>query len=218
MKKNTTKTGDKTKPALVKVRKRAALYLRVSTDDQTTMNQIAELEQVAKTRGWTVVGIFDETASGVARARPVLARMLELAHRGGVDVVAVWALDRIGRSMQDTIRIVLELERVGVELVSMREAWLDSGGPVRPLLVSIFAWVAEQERTRLGERVRAGQARARQAGVKIGRPSTRLTPAAVLKLRRQGMSLRQIARHLKVSYSTAQRLLAVSTVRQLVSK
>jgi DNA invertase Pin-like site-specific DNA recombinase len=217
MKKNTTKTGD-TKPALVKVRKRAALYLRVSTDDQTTMNQIAELEQVAKTRGWTIVGTFDETASGVARARPVLARLLELAHRGGVDVVAVWALDRIGRSMQDTIRIVLELERVGVELVSMREPWLDTGGPVRSLLVSIFAWVAEQERTRLGERVRAGQARARQAGVKIGRPSTRLSLAAVQKLRRQGMGLRKIARQLKVSYSTTQRLLSATTVRQLVSK
>jgi len=72
------------------------------------------------------------------------------AYRGDFEVVLVWSLDRLGRSMTGNLEAVLELDRCGVEVVSVREPWLDTGGPVRALLIAIFGWVAEQERAQIG--------------------------------------------------------------------
>lgn len=186
--------------------KRAVLYVRVSTEEQKNENQLFELEQLAKQRGWLVLGRLEDTISGAAAVRPGLLQVLELANRGAVDVVAVWALDRLGRNMQSTIRTVLELERVGVELVSLRESWLDTGGPVRSLLVAIFSWIAEQERTRLSERTHAGLARAKRNGVKLGRPGKVSIVQARALLDNEGLSLRAAAKRLGVSYSALQRV------------
>lgn len=157
-------------------RKRAALYLRVSTEDQTTANQRPELEAMARARGWEVVAVYEETGSA-AKVRPRFARMLLDARAGNFDVIAVWALDRFGRSMAGVIRDVTELDRLKVALVSVRDPWLDTGGPTRDLLLAILAWVAEFERKRLVERTRAGMDEARRAGVPIGRP--RSSPVAL---------------------------------------
>jgi DNA invertase Pin-like site-specific DNA recombinase len=191
------------------------LHLRVSTDQQTTRSQGPELEQLARARGWRVVERIEETASGAAgRKRPGLERLDELVHAGAVDVVAVWALDRLGRSMTETIRRVLELERVGIELVSARERWLDVKGPVRSLLVAIFGWVAEQERTRIVERTKAGLARARAAGVRLGRPRrvSALDRRRMLELAKEGRSERAIAMAMKIPRTTVQRAGASSRI------
>jgi putative DNA-invertase from lambdoid prophage Rac len=148
--------------------RRAAAYVRVSTDRQTAENQVAEVRQLAVARGFEPV-IYEEVES-VAKARPVLDRMLADVRAGRVQAVAVWALDRLHRSMTGAINTVLELDRLGVPVLSVREGWLDTSGPVRPLLVAIFGWVAEQERTRLIERTKAGLARARRQGKVLGRP------------------------------------------------
>ncbi len=126
---------------------KAALYIRVSTEKQTTENQLAELRQLAAARGFEPV-IYQEVESA-AKARPVLDRMLSDAHAGRIRVIIVWALDRLHRSMVGSIQTVLECDRIGVPVISVREPWLDTSGPVRPLLVAIFGWVAEQERSRL---------------------------------------------------------------------
>jgi DNA invertase Pin-like site-specific DNA recombinase len=96
--------------------------------------------------------------------------MLKDARRGKFQVLVVWALDRFGRSMVGNLRDVLELDRLGVQVVSVRESWLDTGSPVRTLLIAIFSWVAEQERSRLIERTKAGVAAARRRGARLGRP------------------------------------------------
>jgi DNA invertase Pin-like site-specific DNA recombinase len=88
---------------------------------------------------------------------------------------------------------VLALDEIGVKVVSVREAWLDTVGPVRSLLVAIFSWVAETERNRLGERVRAGLDRARKDGKKLGRPRVSVDLAKAQALRDAGQSLRQVA-------------------------
>src|SRR5713226_1565922 len=85
-----------------RLKPRAVLFLRVSTDEQTTKNQGLELERPARVRGWCVVERIEETVSGVDQ-RSGLARLLLLVHTGAVDVVAVWALDRLGRSMVETV-------------------------------------------------------------------------------------------------------------------
>lgn len=180
-----------------------AIYLRVSTERQTNDNQRAEVEQLVRARGYDPVW-YEEVESAVKR-RPVLDRLLADAHRGKVQAVAVWALDRLARSMTGAIDVVLRLDRSGVRVLSVREAWLDNEGPVRPLLVAIFGWVAEQERARLIERIHAGLARARSEGKHLGRPKTRPAPVEVRVLRERGLSWRQVARKLDTSVTSARR-------------
>lgn len=92
------------------------------------------------------------------------------ARRGKVRAVVVWALDRLDRNMLACLARVVELDRLGVTVVSVREPWLDTSGPTRSLVVAVFGWVAEQERARLIKRTSAGLARARREGKHIGRP------------------------------------------------
>ena len=114
-----------------------------------------------------------------------------------------------GRTMQGAIALVLELDRVGVQVLSVHEPWLDTGGPIRSLLVAIFGWVAEQERTRLIERIKAGITRAREKGTRsgqpIGRPRVRPPRAAVERLRAQGLSWPAVASALACSVGAARR-------------
>lgn len=149
--------------------KRAALYLRVSTADQTVDNQRPDLERAAQARGLPVVVVYSENVSAAAKIRPQYQRMMQDARESAFEVLLVWALDRFGRSMTGNITDVLALNRLGVQLISVQEPWLDTGGPIRDLLLAIFSWVAEQERKRLSERIRAGHARAFAAGGPTGR-------------------------------------------------
>src|SRR5512137_2557985 len=148
--------------------KRAAVYLRVSCDRSTVENQRIAVEQMAVSRGFEAA-VYEEVESAV-KHRPVLERMLADARAGRIQAVAVVALDRLHRSMTGAINTVLEFDRLGVQVMSVRESWLDTSGPVRPLLVAIFGWVAEQERATLVERTRAGLERARREGKRLGRP------------------------------------------------
>jgi DNA invertase Pin-like site-specific DNA recombinase len=191
---------------------KAAVYVRVSTDRQTVQNQLADLERLAQARGYEVT-IYEEVESA-AKARPVLDRLLADARAGRVQAVAVWALDRLHRSMVGAIQTVLELDRLGVRVLSARESWLDTDSPVRPLLVAIFGWVAEQERTRLIERTRAGMARARQEGKKIGRPRTSTVMLhAAADLVRTGVPVAEAARSKGVSRASLRRWMAERAAR-----
>ncbi len=113
--------------------------------------------------------------------------------------------------MVGNLQDVLELDRLGVTVVSVRESWLDTGSPVRSLLVAIFSWVAEQERTRLVERTKAGLQAARRRGAKIGRPRRRVDLERARDLRAAGHSLRGVAKELGVGYATLCRALATET-------
>jgi hypothetical protein len=115
---------------------RTAIYLRVSKGERHTENQRPDVERLIATRGLDVVAEYEEKASA-AKTRLVFDRMMADAHRGAFDVLVVWALDRFGRSMVGNLRDVLELDRCGVQVVSVRETWLDTGSAVRPLLIAI---------------------------------------------------------------------------------
>ncbi len=187
----------------------AALYVRVSTDRQTVENQIAELRQLAAARGFEPV-IYEEVESA-AKARPVMDRMIADARAGRLRAIVVWAVDRLHRSMIGAIQTVLECDRIGVPVISVHEPWLDTSGPVRPLLVAIFGWVAEQERTRLIERTKAGLERARRQGKRLGRPpASRILLMAAADLVQQGLSLSEAARRKSISRSTLCRFVARS--------
>lgn len=145
-----------------------AIYARVSTAEQTVACQMPDVLALCAARGWTVGVTYEEQASAVKR-RPAYEKMMTAAASGRFSILVVWALDRFGRSMSGNINDLLALDKLGVRVVSVREPWLDSGGPVRELLVAIFSWVAQQERARLIERTRAGIAVVRAAGKPWGR-------------------------------------------------
>jgi DNA invertase Pin-like site-specific DNA recombinase len=188
----------------------AAVYLRVSTDRQTVQNQQADLLRLVQARGYEPA-IYEEVESA-AKARPVLDRLLADARAGKVQAVGLWALDRLHRSMVGAIQTVLELDRLGVRVLSVREPWLDTDSPVRPLLVAIFGWVAEQERTRLIERTKAGLERARRDGKRLGRPpASPVMLHAARDLVLGGVPVAEAARRKGLSRSSLRRFLKDQT-------
>ena len=191
----------------------AVAYRRVSRGDQDPENQRADVELVARLRGVELVGEYVEKASA-ARTRPAFDAMMLAAGRGEFRVLIIWAIDRFGRSMVGNVNAVLELDRLGVEVISVREPWLQMDGPVRSLLLAVFSWVAEQERHRIGERTRAGLERARARGARLGRPQRHLNAAELARanaLRAQGRSFREVARELNVALGTLHRSLRRNT-------
>jgi putative DNA-invertase from lambdoid prophage Rac len=184
-----------------------AIYLRVSTDKQDEANQEPDCRRLAEARGWPDAIVFAERESG-AKARPVWGHLLELAHQGKVNAIVVWSLDRVGRTMWRTIDDVRALERSGCRLLSVRESWLDTGGPAAPLLLAIFAWVADHERRRLIDRTNAGIARARARGAILGRPRKWVDPVRLKVLRGRGVTVLELARRFQVSVRTVRRALA----------
>jgi DNA invertase Pin-like site-specific DNA recombinase len=167
-------------------------------------SQRPAVEQLAAARGFSVVRVFEEQMS-VTKRRPQWEAVKAAAHRGDFDVLVIAAIDRIGRSMAGNINEILALDRMGVRVVSVREPWLDMGGPVRDLLVAIFSWVAAEERRVICERTLAGVAAARRRGAKLGRPKAHLDVFTAVRLRKQGLSLRQIAKRMGASYGVVQR-------------
>ena len=143
-----------------KTRKRAALYVRVSTDEQTVESQLAQLRQVAERRGWTVVAEHkDEGISGSKGRdkRPGLDAMLNDASRRKFDVVMVWAIDRLGRSLIDLLGSIQHLEACGVDLY-MDQQSIDTTTPMGKLLFQVTGAFAEFERSMIRQRINAGLA------------------------------------------------------------
>ena len=189
--------------------KRGALYLRVSTGEQHAENQRPEVEQIAAARGLDVV-MQEEEAASTRYKRPAFDRIMTAARGRKVDVVVIWALDRLGRSMVGNLEAVLELDRLGVEVVSVREPWLDTQGPTRSLLVAIFSWVAEQERDQRSARTKAGLARVVKSGRTLGRPAVSVNVEAARSMKADGKTWPQVARALGVSRSAVLRAVKAS--------
>ena len=159
----------------------------------------------------------DQAVSGV-KERPELERVLKLARQGKLAGVMVWALDRLGRSSYEVAGIILELDRLGVKIVSHQESWLDTFSPARSLLIYVFSWVAEQERARLIERTKAGIQHARDHGTKsgrpIGRPFVEIKPQLLTlakTLREDGSTWREIAAATGINTRTLVRALKAAT-------
>lgn len=152
---------------------RIALYARVSTNGgkQDTENQLVELRKWAERCGGEIVCEYIDEASGSRGDRKALLEMLSDAHKRKFDTLVIWSLDRLSREgIAKMTRYLDQLKSYGVRVVSLQESWLDTSGPIADLLVAIFGWVAQQERLRIGERVKAGLARVKLQGKKLGRP------------------------------------------------
>jgi DNA invertase Pin-like site-specific DNA recombinase len=186
--------------------KRAALYLRVSTLDQSPQMQVYDLRTLAQQRGLDIVKEYTDRVSGAKTRRPGLDEMLADARRGRFDIVLVWASDRLARSVRHFLEVLDELNRLNIEFVSFREQ-LDTGGPLGRAVVVIISVVAELERSLIIERVRAGMRRAKLEGRHIGRKPLVIDREAVLSERAHGRSLTQIANSFRISRATVSRLI-----------
>ena len=186
--------------------KRAALYLRVSTVDQHPETQLHDLRQMAAQRGYEIVQEYTDRISGAKARRPGLDQMMADARRGRVDVVLVWACDRIARSTRHFLEVLDDLNRLEVEFISFREN-IDTSGPLGRAIVIIIGAIAELERSLIVERVRAGMRRARLEGLRIGRAPPVMDNAAIQQDRQRGQSIREIAKGHRISTATVQRVL-----------
>jgi len=182
---------------MTKKTKRVALYVRVSTDEQTTDNQRRELEGVAKRSGWKIVDIYEDNGISGANGRekrPALDKLLKDAARREFDMIAAWSVDRLGRSLQHLIGLLEELQALGVDLY-LHQQGLDTSTPSGRAMFQMCGVFAEFERAMLVERTKAGLARARAKGMRLGRPPVPpVTKRRIAKLRQQGKSVRAIAK------------------------
>jgi DNA invertase Pin-like site-specific DNA recombinase len=187
---------------------RATIYARVSTADQHSIpEQVRQLEELARRRGWRIVRIVREVASGAAK-RAKRDELLAGARRREFDAILVWKLDRWGRSVADLVATLHELTALDVVFVSMTEA-LDLSTPSGRALAGMLAVFAEFERDLLRERVRGGLERARREGKHLGRPPTAAAHATEVRaLRRRALSHAEIAHRLGIGETSVRRILA----------
>lgn len=190
--------------------RRAAFYLRVSTDRQTTTNQETALREVADRAGWKVVEIYsDEGISGAKgrTARPEFDRLCKDAVRRRFDIVAAWSVDRLGRSLQDLVAFLSELHSSGVDLY-LHQQGLDTTTPAGKALFQMMGVFAEFERAMIRDRVNAGLARARLEGRKLGRRriDKKLETAIAADLKSGGTGIQKLAKKHGVGVGTVQRI------------
>jgi DNA invertase Pin-like site-specific DNA recombinase len=181
---------------------RCSLYARVSTLEQHPEAQLAELRHYAQARGWTAVEYVDHGVSGAKDSRPALDRLVKDARRRKFDVVVAWKLDRMGRNLKHLITLLDDLQALGIAFVSLGEG-IDATTPAGKLQMHILGAIAEFERGRIVERVRAGLARAKAQGRRLGRQ-----PYAIASERFEAVNhlpLRDAGKMLGVSRSVVHR-------------
>jgi putative DNA-invertase from lambdoid prophage Rac len=180
---------------------RVAIYARVSTADQSVERQVRELRKYAQARGWEIVREFCEVAGGAGQKRPQRDMILDMARRRALDAILVHALDRWGRSVQDLVLTMAEIEALGVAFVV--PGHIDMTTPMGRMLAHFLGAVAEFERELIRERVRSGLANARAKGKRLGRPpAIRFRVEKGLSLIEQGKTYREAALKSGVSVST----------------
>jgi DNA invertase Pin-like site-specific DNA recombinase len=194
---------------------KAAIYLRVSTDKQTTVAQRQELREICKRRGWKSVAEYEDVISGAKFTRTGLDQMMSEVRRGRLDVVLCYKLDRLGRSLVSVAQLIGEMLTNKVALVIPGQGIdTSSDNSAAKFQMNILMAVAEFERDIIRERTLAGLAAARARGTKLGRPPLELSTKATKTLRRfmqtrgdsQRPSYRSLAAELNVSVGKAHAL------------
>jgi DNA invertase Pin-like site-specific DNA recombinase len=192
--------------------KRAVLYLRVSTIEQTTANQERELREIAGRMGCDIVKVYKDHGISGAKGRdkrPAFDALCRDAAKRQFDVVMAWSVDRLGRSLQDLVGFLSELHALRIDLF-LHQQGLDTMTPAGKALFQMLGVFAEFERAMIQERVRAGLARAKSEGKRLGRPpiaaeTEKAIRAALAKPgRKEGV--RKIAARFGVDPGTVQRI------------
>lgn len=189
----------------------AAIYARVSTRDkgQTNDNQLLELRAFAERLGFAIYREYCDQESGGTAERPRFQQLFLDAYQRRFDVVLFWSLDRFSREgVTETLNHLQRLNAAGVQFKSFTEQYLDSTGVFKDAIIAILAAIAKQERVRLSERIKAGQARSTK---KPGRPALDAAKVAELRrLRGEGLSFKRIQLATGVPVATMHKYLTVA--------
>src|ERR671919_95234 len=189
------------------VMKYAFGYLRVSTDEQTVLNQKLAIEKWSEDNDYKILDFFEDSAiSGKIPAidRPAFKEMLSLVRSDRVDSVIVYELSRVGRTFWETLDAIKSIEKYSPLIsCSPKEIFLQTTDPsVRKLMIGILTWVAEREREMLIQRTKDGMVRAKMAGKNIGRPKKTLDKDVLIKMLSQNIPRNKIAKNLGISKAT----------------
>jgi DNA invertase Pin-like site-specific DNA recombinase len=193
---------------------RVAIYLRVSTTDQTTDNQWRELEAVASRHNWSVVRVFEDSGISGAKgrdARPGLDALMKGVSRRDFDMVLAWSVDRLGRSLTGLLELLTELHAKHVDLY-LHQQGLDTSTPSGKAMFQMMGVFAEFERSMIRERVLAGMSRAAASGTRSGKPigRPRLAPETEASIRaalqKGDVGMRKVAVQFGVATGTVQRV------------
>jgi DNA invertase Pin-like site-specific DNA recombinase len=187
---------------------RVAVYARVSTHNgqRDPEVQLRELRDYCARRGWEICGEYVDHLSGAKDKRPALDRLMAEAHRRRFDAVVVWKFDRFARSVSHLLRALETFRSLGIEFVSLSEQ-VDTSTPMGKMVFTVLGAVAELERSLIVERVKAGLRNAKAKGKRLGRPRVSVSATKVQELRREGLTLRDIAKRCRVSKTTVIRTL-----------
>ena len=185
--------------------KKAAIYARVSTPDQHVEAQLYDLRKLAAQQVTEVSREYcDRGVSGSKSRRPGLDAMMADARRGEFSVVLVAAFDRVARSTKNFLEIVDELNDLGTEFISAREA-IDTSGPMGRMFLTMVGSIAELEKSLIVERIKAGMRRAKMEGQRLGRAPLNIDHDSLVRDRLAGMSLTNVARKYRVSRASVVR-------------
>ena len=191
---------------------RAAVYVRVSTTEQSTRVQESELKEYVQRRGWLVHKIYrDQAISGTRSSRPALDELMADCRRrkAAIDVVLVWKFDRFARSLRQLVNAFEEFRQLGINFVSATEA-IDTSLPHGEMIFQILGAIGQWERALIAERVTAGLLHARRRGTRLGRPPLRKLDTSerneLRQERQRGTTYRALASRYGVSVWTAHRL------------
>jgi len=190
--------------------KRIALYLRVSTDGQTTENQRLELAKVAAQAGWEITEIYEDQGISGAKGRdqrPAFDKLCKDAARRRFDLIAAWSVDRLGRSLQHLVGFLEEIHGLGVDLY-LHQQGIDTSTPAGKAMFQMLGVFSEFERAMIRDRVNAGLIRAKAQGKLLGRPKTSAATEQRIKkaLANGGKGIQKIAKEFGVGVSVVQRL------------
>ena len=191
---------------------RCVIYSRVSTEEQSTDNQLRQLREYADRQSWNIIEEIQDVASGgkSAEERQGLKKVYTMARQRKFDVLLFWSLDRFSREgSRKTLEYLTKLDDYRVKWHSYTEEYISSLGIFSDAIISLMACLAKQERIRISERTKAGLARVKAKGKILGRPTDVIADTEQIReLRRSGHSLSEISRITGVSKTRVHRLLS----------
>ena len=194
----------------MKADKKVAIYVRVSTKDQSVGMQLNDLERYSKERGLNIFKVYEDNGvSGTKETRPALGQLMDDARKRKFDIVLVWRFDRFARSTKHLVNALYEFRNLGIDFISYQEN-IDTSSPLGEAIFTSISAMSKLERDIIAERVKGGLRKARANGKRLGRPKNEVDTDKVIECRKQNKSIRQIAAELNLSKGAVQRALEMS--------
>ena len=189
------------------MKKRVAIYVRVSTKDQSVDMQFNDLERYSRERGLNVFKVYEDSGvSGTKETRPALNELMDHAKKKRFDMVLVWRFDRFARSTKHLVTALHEFRHIGIDFISFQEN-IDTSSPLGEAIFTIISAMSTLERDIIAERVKGGLRKAKAKGRLLGRPKSKIDISKLIEYRKQKMSIRRIAVEMSLSKGTIEKAL-----------